>query len=102
MLEKSSVSNVLLARRRRNNKMGEAGICSAQLRIGGAVGGANGELSRPGTRTEQVVKAQFFRNPRTFKKPLAPRVGCSVLLENLIKTCIFLVPYLGRISFRSV
>jgi hypothetical protein len=41
MLEKSSVSNVLLARRRRNNKMGEAGICSAQLRIGGAVGGAN-------------------------------------------------------------
>jgi hypothetical protein len=41
--------------------------------------GHNGELSRPGLTAEQVVKAKVFRKPSTLKKPLAPRVGCSVL-----------------------
>jgi hypothetical protein len=43
---------------------------------------ANGELSRPGHTAEQVVEAKFFRKPRAFEKPLAPRVGCSVLLNE--------------------
>ena len=35
----------------------------------------NGELSRPGHTTEQIVEAKFFRELSTFEKPLAPRVG---------------------------
>ena len=52
---------------------------------GGGCAAVNVELRRPGTRAEQVVKAKFYRKPSAFEKPLVPRVGCSVLLSELLE-----------------
>jgi hypothetical protein len=54
----------------------------------------NGELSRPGHIAEQVVKTKYFQ------KPIAPRVGWSVLLD-ICKLHGFYNLLINRMNFKQ-